>query len=72
MSYKGKFPNTQLHTTTPQICTSGCNTNPTFNAYLQCGMTSVPLAIISGEPTIAQCIIDTNKAKKECIDKCSK
>ena len=63
-------PNAQLSSFTPEMCRSGCKQNPVHNTVLQCGLTSPILALMAQEPDMAKCIINTNFALQQCMEKC--
>jgi hypothetical protein len=62
----------QLNPYNPAVCVSHCNTTPIYNNQLQCGAPTALSALLSGEPAIAQCIINLEAAKRACIDNCNK
>lgn len=62
---------TRLNSFTKERCIGGCNANPNHNSYLQCGATNIVFPILSEEPAMARCVIDTHNHYKQCITQCS-
>jgi hypothetical protein len=64
-------PNATIEPYTRSMCISNCNSNPEFNSVLNCGPFVSPLfALISQEPEIAKCVINTQSQLQQCIDSC--
>jgi hypothetical protein len=51
-------------------CVANCVYNPEFSPYQKCGGTGEVVETLNENFKTAQCIIDTNQKKKECIREC--
>ena len=55
---------------TYEDCRANCQFNPEFNPYQKCGGTSVIAETLNENFATAQCIVDTNANKKNCVASC--
>lgn len=62
----------QLHPFTKSECIKGCETAPQLNNQLQCGIPNSITGLISRKPEKAQCVIQLEQQKRECLDGCHK
>ena len=72
-NFKTSISNTQaqLHSYSKAECVKDCNGSVRFNNQLQCGVPSAMTGLMASEPGAAQCVINLEQSKKECLAACS-
>lgn len=72
-NFKTSISNTraQLHSYSKAECVKDCNGSVRFNNQLQCGVPNAITGLMASEPGAAQCVINLEQSKKECLAACS-
>ena len=72
-NFKTSISNTQaqLHSYSKAECVRDCTGSVRFNNQLQCGIPNAMTGLMASEPEMAQCVINLNQSKKECLAACS-
>ena len=71
-NFKTSILNTQLHSYSKAECVSGCNGTVQFNNQLQCGIPNAMTGLMARKPKMAECVINLEQSKKECLNACDK
>jgi hypothetical protein len=71
-NFKTSILNTQLHSYSKAECVSGCNGAVQFNNQLQCGIPNAMTGLMARKPKMAECVINLEQSKKECLNACDK
>jgi hypothetical protein len=73
-NFKTSILNTQaqLHSYSKAECVSGCNGAVQFNNQLQCGIPNAMTGLMARKPKMAECVINLEQSKKECLNVCDK
>ena len=73
-NFKTGVSNTQaqLHSYSKAECVSGCNGAVQFNNQLQCGIPNAMTGLMARKPKMAECVINLERSKKECLNACDK
>jgi len=73
-NFKTSILNTQqqLHSYSKAECVSGCNGTPLFNNQLQCGSPNAMTGLMARKPKMAECVINLEQSKKDCLNACDK
>ena len=73
-NFKTSILNTQaqLHSYSKAECVSGCNGAVQFNNQLQCGIPNAMTGLMTRNPKMAECVINLEQSKKECLNACDK
>ena len=73
-NFKTSILNTQqqLHSYSKAECVSGCNGAVQFNNQLQCGIPNAMTGLMARKPKMAECVINLERSKNECLNACNK
>ena len=73
-NFKTSISNTQaqLHSYSKAECVRDCNGSVRFNNQLQCGIPNATTGLMASEPEMAQCVINLEQSKKECLTGCNR